>query len=131
MHCRPFGGNWAALDNGVDRELTTMGHNEEVAVLLIDIEVQLRRMNLWEDQPPSAEALASSQPFHVDTLSFTQWLQFVFLPTMLGLIESGQSLPTECDITPMAEEYFRGLGVAGGALERTLLSIDQVLSGHR
>ncbi len=108
-----------------------MGHSEDVAVLLIDIEAQLRRMNLWEDQPPSAEALASSQPFHVDTLSFTQWLQFVFLPTMLGLIESGQSLPTECGITPMAEEYFRGPGVAGGALERTLLSIDQVLCGHR
>jgi uncharacterized protein YqcC (DUF446 family) len=108
-----------------------MGHSDEVAVLLIDIEAHLRQMSLWEDQPPSVEALASSQPFHIDTLSFTQWLQFVFLPTLHGLIETGQSLPTECGITPMAVEYFRGLGLAGGALEKTLLSIDRALSGHR
>ena len=108
-----------------------MGHSDEVAVLLIDIEAQLRQMNLWEDQPPSAETLASSQPFHIDTLSFTQWLQFVFLPSMHGLIETGQSLPTECGITPMAQQYFGGLGLPGGALEKTLLSIDRLLSRHR
>ncbi len=108
-----------------------MGHSNEVAVLLVDIEAHLRQMNLWQDQRPSAEALASSQPFHLDTLSFAQWLQFVFLPTLHGLIETGQSLPAECGITPMAEEYIRGLGLAGGALEKTLLSIDRVLSVHR
>jgi uncharacterized protein YqcC (DUF446 family) len=108
-----------------------MGHSNEVAVLLIDIEAHLRQMNLWEDQHPSAEALASSQPFHVDTLSFTQWLQFVFLPTLHGLIETEQILPAECGISPMAEEYFSGLGLAAGALERTLLSIDRVLSRPR
>lgn len=108
-----------------------MGYSDEVAVLLIEIEAQLRQMSLWEDQPPSAKALASSQPFHIDTLSFTQWLQFVFLPTLHGLIETGQSLPAECGIRPMAEEYFRGLGVPGGALERTLVAIDRLLSGNR
>ena len=108
-----------------------MGHREEVAVLLIDIESHLRQMNLWEDQPPPAEALASSQPFFIDTLSFTQWLQFVFLPTLHGLIETEQSLPAQCGITPMAEEYFRGLGLSPGALEKTLSSIDQLLTGQR
>ena len=128
MHCRHFGDSWAAPDKGIDRELTTMGHSDGVAVLLIDIEAHLRQMNLWEDQPPPAEALASSQPFCIDTLSFTQWLQFVFLPTLHGLIETGETLPAECAIAPMAEEYFSGLGLAAGALERTLLSIDRVLS---
>jgi uncharacterized protein YqcC (DUF446 family) len=107
-----------------------MAQSDELAVLLIDVEARLRQLNLWKDQSPSTEALTSSQPFCIDTLNFTQWLQFVFLPTLYGLIETGQSLPTACAVTPMAEEYFRGLGLPGGALERTLLSIDRLLSGQ-
>ena len=110
--------------------MTMMGLGDEVAALLIDVEAHLRQLRLWEDQSPTVEALASSQPFCIDTLSFTQWLQFVFLPNMAGLVEMGKSLPTECSIAPMAEEYFRGLGLPGKALEATLLSIDRVLSGQ-
>ena len=60
-----------------------MTKSAEVAALLMAIEAQLRQLNLWEEEAPTAEALASSEPFAIDTLSFTQWLQFIFLPTML------------------------------------------------
>ncbi len=86
-----------------------MPGSEQVAALLIDIEAELRQLNLWDDVSPSEQALASSEPFCVDTLSFTQWLQFIFLPTMYHLMESEAPLPTECGIAPMAEEHFRGL----------------------
>ncbi len=104
--------------------------NTGIAELLIDVEAELRRLGLWERLPPSPEALASDQPFSIDTLTLPQWLQFIFLPTMYRLLEEGQPLPGRCGIAPMAEEYFRGLGLASGALERALSQVDVLLSGE-
>jgi len=100
---------------------------EEVAALLIDIEAGLRQLSLWDAHPLSEEALTSTQPFCIDTMTFPQWLQHIFLPTMYGLLESGQPLPTECAIAPMASEYFKGMGLPSGELECALAEIDQLL----
>ena len=51
-------------------------HTTRVADSLLQIEIELRRIDAWESEPPSPEALQSAQPFAVDTLEFTQWLQF-------------------------------------------------------
>ena len=66
----------------------------------------MRDIGLWSDLIPSDEALASTQPFAVDTLEFVEWLQFIFLPRMKNLVETGSPLPSNCGIAPMAEEYF-------------------------
>ncbi|GAA5525000.1 hypothetical protein Maes01_01560 [Microbulbifer aestuariivivens] len=79
----------------------------DVADQLLQLETELRRRDLWQAEPPSAEALASTEPFCVDTLTLPQWLQFVFLPRMSQLIELEQPLPRECGIAPIAEEFFR------------------------
>ncbi|HNL91278.1 MAG TPA: YqcC family protein [Pseudomonadales bacterium] len=71
--------------------------------LLIDIECALRRGDFWQTETPPASALASTEPFAVDTLDFHQWLQFVFLPRMRELINARQMLPEQCNITAMAE----------------------------
>jgi len=102
--------------------------NTDIAELLIDIEAELRQLGLWDRLPPSPEALASDQPFSIDTLTLPQWLQFIFLPTIYRMLEEGQPLPQRCGIAPMAEEYFRGLGMASGALEQALLQVDELLS---
>lgn len=80
----------------------------EVAEQLLLIEAEMRRLDLWAATAPSPEALASTEPFCVDTLSLPEWLQFVFLPRMRQLIEGEMPLPRQCGIAPMAEEYFRG-----------------------
>lgn len=68
-------------------------HTARVADSLLQIEIELRRLDAWESEPPSPEALQSAQPFAVDTLEFTQWLQFVFVSRMKALIEGGHPLP--------------------------------------
>ncbi len=100
----------------------------DIAAVLIDIEAQLRQLGQWDRLPPPDRALASSQPFCVDTLTLPQWLQFVFLPTIYQLLEEGESLPDRCGITPMAEEYFRGTGLASADLISALVQIDELLS---
>lgn len=103
----------------------------DVASVLIDIESELRQLSLWEQEPPSAEAMASTQPFAIDTLSFPQWLQFIFLPTMYQLIESNAQLPGQCGIAPMAEEYFRGGALPVAALIETLERVDELLCDEK
>jgi len=100
----------------------------EIAEVLIDIEAQLRQLGLWDKIPPSTQALASSEPFCVDTLTLPQWLQFIFLPTLYQMLEDEQTLPERCGIAPMAEEFFRGSGLAIGELVDALLEIDELLS---
>ena len=100
----------------------------EIAEVLIDIEAQLRQLGLWDKIPPSSQALASTEPFCVDTLTLPQWLQFVFIPTIYQMLEAGEQLPERCGIAPMAEEFFRGSGLAIDPLVRSLESVDELLS---
>lgn len=98
-----------------------------VASLLMDIEHELRLMNLGESLEPSPEALASTEPFAIDTLTFSQWLQFIFIPKMYYLIDQ-KNLPSNCSIAPMAEEYFAHANFPASALVSHLKAIDKLLS---
>jgi uncharacterized protein YqcC (DUF446 family) len=101
-----------------------------VAEALFELEREMRSLELWENQSPSKEALASNQPFAVDTLRFPQWLQFIFIPRMYQLVEHRATLPVDCGVAPMAEEYFRPLAVDSDQLVEQLREIDHLLSHH-
>ena len=117
--------NWhPALTKGTGRNMRTA-----VAEVLIDIEAQLRRLGLWDKIPPSSQALASEEPFCVDTLTLPQWLQFIFLPTLYQMLECGQPLPGRCGIAPMGDEFFRGSELAVDELLLALKRVDELLSG--
>lgn len=75
-----------------------------IAHLLLQIEAELRRLQLWEQQPPALESLQSSTPFCTDTLNIAQWLQWIFVPRMKMILEQGLPLPQQCDIHSYAEE---------------------------
>ncbi|MFI2811620.1 MULTISPECIES: YqcC family protein [Microbulbifer] len=95
----------------------------DVADQLLQLEAELRRLDLWQAESPSAEDLASSQPFCVDTLTLPQWLQFIFIPRMAQLVEAGGPLPQKCGTAPIAEEFFRERN-DGGRLIALLGEID-------
>lgn len=101
----------------------------EVAELLIDIEGELRKLGQWDRIPPSEKALASDQPFCVDTLTLPQWLQFIFLPTLYQMLQDKQELPGRCGVAPMAQEYFRGSELSTEALIQALNQLDILLTG--
>lgn len=101
-----------------------------VAEVLIDIEKELRELRLWDSEMISEEALASDQPFAVDTMTFPQWLQFIFLPRMYFIIEQQLQLPGNCGISPMAEEYFSVLNLPSLPLIVHLQKIDALLTGQ-
>ncbi|WP_372964063.1 YqcC family protein [Marinobacter sp.] len=104
-------------------------HLERVADSLLQIELELRQLDAWQLEALPPEAFESTQPFCLDTMEFTQWLQFVFLERMRQLVEAGRPLPSVSGIAPMAEEYFRGRNLPGARLTRALKHMDDLLSG--
>ncbi len=99
-----------------------------VAEILIDVEKELRELRLWEFDSPSEEALASTQPFAIDTLNFPQWLQFIFIPRLYFMVEHRLPLPNVSGVKPMAEEYFSVLNLSSVPLIAHLERMDKLLS---
>ncbi|ABO24510.1 YqcC family protein [Shewanella loihica] len=89
------------------------------------IEAELKRLQLWQDQPPSAEAMADPTPFACESMTFEQWLQFIFLPKMGEIIAVNGALPSQIALTPMAEHVWQGR-----AEMRVLITIINQLDEH-
>lgn len=104
-----------------------MSVHRQLALLLVELEVALKMANQWSDRSPSAEALASVQPFACDTLSFAQWLQFIFIPRLRQLIAENGELPRQSNIAAMAEMIWAENSVATVAVFRLMRLIDGLL----
>ncbi len=100
----------------------------ELAEHLLLIECELRVLGWWQEQAPSAEALASQEPFCVDTLTFEQWLQWIFLPRMKQLLEADAALPSVSGIQPMAEMVYREQSGVARRLLELLGEFDRLLT---
>lgn len=99
----------------------------ELWKLLDELEAELRRLNYWCDVPPSPKALASTEPFAVDTLSLPEWLQWVYLQRLRALLESNMPLPSGALVKPYAEEYFAQADEPAGDLVVIIDRIDACL----
>lgn len=99
-----------------------------LAEQLLLIERELRVSGLWSLEAPTAEALASEQPFCVDTMNFEAWLQWLFLPRMKALLESAGPLPSASGIRSMAEECYRGREAEVLGLLRELGEFDRLIT---
>ncbi|MEO0575720.1 MAG: YqcC family protein [Pseudomonadota bacterium] len=71
------------------------------------IEAELKRIELWASEPPSELALASEEPFCYDTLDFSNWMQWVFLPRMREALGDVRDMPDRSNIHAYAEEVLR------------------------
>ena len=52
---------------------------------LEQLQITMKKLNLWQTMPPAAEAFLSEEPFSIDTMSAEEWLQWVFIPRMQAL----------------------------------------------
>ena len=85
----------------------------ELSAVIDGLEMELRRARLWEPEPPSEHLLESPQPFCVDTLALSQWLQWLLIPRMRRILAGDGRLPTHSAIGPYAADCFEHLD--GGA----------------
>lgn len=104
-------------------------YRQEFIKQLNKLEKELRHLNWWQENPPNPEALQSKEPFCVDTLNFSEWLQWVYLPKIKNYLQTNPLPPKPSCLLPMAEEAWRGLEVETITLRETIAHIDQ-LSNH-
>ncbi|QYK02512.1 YqcC family protein [Shewanella psychrotolerans] len=70
------------------------------------IELELKSLGLWANEPPSVEALADTTPFACESMPFEHWLQSIFIPKMSVIIDQRAPLPSNIALAPMAEHLW-------------------------
>tara|TARA_B100001063_G_scaffold164655_1_gene153608 strand:+ start:80 stop:406 length:327 start_codon:yes stop_codon:yes gene_type:complete len=105
-----------------------MDRNARVSALLSSIQVEMQSQQLWAAQSPSAEALSSQQPFCVDTLMFTEWVQWLMLPRLQMMIDQRASLPQNSNMHSMAEEAFKRIKADTDQLLELIKALDDALN---
>ncbi len=100
--------------------------HQEIATLASE----LNKQNLWTTAPPTAEQLASREPFCVDTMAFEQWLQWVFIPKMNELLQqpSFNGLPNRSDIHTIADYLFTQYPQNTDKITDSIKHIDELLN---
>ncbi|MDD0824695.1 YqcC family protein [Mannheimia sp. AT1] len=93
---------------------------------LSDLKIVMHIHQLWENTPPSLEAMANPQPFCMETLTPTQWLQWIFIPRMEAILEANADLPRNFAITPYLEEALKNESYLV-AISEPLLKLETLL----
>ncbi|MEZ8544325.1 YqcC family protein [Vibrio splendidus] len=97
----------------------------KLPLLLQQLEQQMRQCSLWSALPPSDEALASAEPFAIDSLQPEEWLQWIFIVKINAMMDAQMSLPKGFAIHPYFGEVWKSEADKAELLV-TILSIDEV-----
>lgn len=77
-----------------------------VAAGIDQIEQEMRRAGLWQDAPLSPEQYQFSRAFGMDTMAYSQWLQFIFIPRVRQIIETRGQFPASSSVGAQAVREF-------------------------
>lgn len=79
----------------------------KITNILNELEHQMRKLGAWQAAKPTDDALASREPFSIDTLQPEQWLQWIFIAKIRQLIELNQPLPKGFEMSPYFSEVWK------------------------
>ena len=97
----------------------------EFELQLDALEHAIKQCGVWPTVKPSQLALASQQPFAVDTMDFVSWLVFIFLKKCRALVAQKQ-LPPPMAVAPAAQV---ALSSCEKAIIEILTSLDTLTHG--
>ncbi|MEJ2064035.1 MAG: YqcC family protein [Reinekea sp.] len=69
----------------------------------------------------------STEPFSIDTLSFLEWLQWIYIARLRALIEAGNPLPGGAQVLPYAEESLKASAISVPGLLALIGELDKAL----
>ena len=80
----------------------------------------MKRIGYWSLELLPDEAYEFQQAFAMDTMAFSQWLQFILIPRVRSIIQQKGDFPSESMVGAQAVREFDGDANASGLV--TLLS---------
>lgn len=101
--------------------------HERIKEKLAEIEAEMRRVGLWQDEPLPPEAYDYALAFARDTMAFHQWLQFVFIPQAIEMVENYAELPKKSEVSLAASQALEGWD-QGARLVQLLREFDELLA---
>lgn len=82
--------------------------DQSLSNLATAIREELSQLGVWSSTPLAAEKFNDMGAFGINTMSLTQWIQFVLLPRIQQIIDEQESLPSESMISAHAVREFDG-----------------------
>ena len=79
-----------------------------ISAAIVEIEAEMKRIGYWRAEPLPEEAYNFRQAFAMDTMAFSQWLQFVFIPRVHQIIEQRGEFPSQSMVGAQACREFDG-----------------------
>jgi uncharacterized protein YqcC (DUF446 family) len=114
----------------MSRTSSSKNRNTEVAVSIAGIEAEMKRIGYWSLERLPDEAYQFEQAFAMDTMAFSQWLQFVLIPRVHQILEEQGSFPGESMVGAQAIREFDGDEDAN-RLVSLLSQFDDLFSGKK
>lgn len=107
-----------------------MSQYQALEQALRELEAAMRAGNMWRQDEPTPQELASREPFCTDTMNLPQWLRFVLVTRLKTMIDARQPLPSNADMAPAAELYLTqySMGAKRPVVE-AVKQIDNILNG--
>lgn len=91
-----------------------------------EVEEEMKRIGYWQNDPLRPEQYQFRMAFAMDTMAFSQWLQFIFIPRVKSMLETGEKFPRDSQNGAQAAREFDGDDNAQGLV--TLLSeFDEII----
>ncbi len=81
---------------------------DEVQRQLDEIEAEMKRTGYWRDEPLPPEMYNFTQAFAMDTMPFSYWLQFIFIPRVRSIIAERGQFPSRSMVGTQAIREFDG-----------------------
>ena len=83
-------------------------HYVRVAIALAEIEAEMKAIGFWNSAPLPEAAYHFQQAFAMDTMAFSQWLQFIFIPRVRQIVEQKGEFPSSSMVGVQAVREFDG-----------------------
>jgi uncharacterized protein YqcC (DUF446 family) len=88
---------------------TSMGTTQErIQAKIAEIEEEMKRIGYWQNDPLRPEQYQFRMAFGMDTMAFSQWLQFIFIPRVKSMLETGEKFPRDSQNAAQAVREFDG-----------------------
>lgn len=102
-------------------------HLNEVRKKIGEIEDEMKRLHMWQDEPLKLEQYKITKAFGMDSMTFDQWIQFILIPKVREILDEGGTFPANSMVGVQALREFDSYPEAGN-LVRLLNEFDSLFN---